>query len=610
MKPKANQSRSSHKKQTQRKVAKPQREAASQTPQQEQTESQATMLGALQRVKSNDYPDVKRSDLAMLQRSFGNTVFRSLMNDYVVQRHSIDEGRQGVGEEEDEIQAKREDGVVQRHTIDEGRQGVGEEDDEIQAKREDGAVQRVAGFGRSRHKPTTQIWGNPQRNTIQRFKGKGVASKSAVGAVKGAVKTPKLDAKGKLDPAIVKAEKEFKAFLGSSYSKKDYVPDTADNFGKFDVTYNPKKRAMQLNMRIKFEFPEDKNKARSMGNLWGLTDSAERMQRKLRQIRYISSFIGQVQSGWSNKFKFQNVRQPQAVWGKLNPVRVNVNVTSVQAKQHYTLRAHTKTVDTAEVQSNATSIVNFYKGDLKAKAAFNPDVAKSEKARLVRNLPKIRFANGSAKVDSKYMKDLQFVGTYLKRMNNPKFKLSIIGRANATGDPKQNMLVSIARAKAVEDKLKSFGASNHTIVATGAGSAGAGRAGSWRKADIIPEVPKGYQNMQDVTLHEFGHMIGLDDEYKRPTEKKKDPVTGKMKTTFVDKRKFTTDYPLVKKMLGDKYAKQNIGIGDGDRASVMDGGSEVRVYHYSTMWKALYETAGQASAPTPKMTWKDWKVIG
>ncbi len=43
----------------------------------------------------------------------------------------------------------------------------------------------------------------------------------------------------------------------------------------------------------------------------------------------------------------------------------------------------------------------------------------------------------------------------------------------------------------------------------------------------------------------------------------------------------------------------------------MESGSEVRVYHYVTLWQALYETAAKAaSQPTPALTFADWKVIG
>jgi hypothetical protein len=73
-------------------------------------------------------------------------------------------------------------------------------------------------------------------------------------------------------------------------------------------------------------------------------------------------------------------------------------------------------------------------------------------------------------------------------------------------------------------------------------------------------------------------------------------------------------------MLGDeaygkgqknKYADEVTKVDPLSSASVMESGNEIRVYHYVTMWQALYDTAAKApKQPAPPFTWKDWKVIG
>ena len=155
----------------------------------------------------------------------------------------------------------------------------------------------------------------------------------------------------------------------------------------------------------------------------------------------------------------------------------------------------------------------------------------------------------------------------------------------------------------MHDKLKAFGVTNHKLSATGVGSTGATAAGSWRKVDFGIGVDKGFSNVQDTTLHEFGHMMGLDDEY----------VTGRA-IQLKHQRKF------VRKMLGDKaygkgqenkYADEVTKVDPLSSASVMESGNEVRVAHYVTLWQALYDTAAKAPLqPVPPFTFKDWKVIG
>jgi hypothetical protein len=43
----------------------------------------------------------------------------------------------------------------------------------------------------------------------------------------------------------------------------------------------------------------------------------------------------------------------------------------------------------------------------------------------------------------------------------------------------------------------------------------------------------------------------------------------------------------------------------------MERGSEVRSYHYVTLWQALYDAAAKgAKQPAPPFTFADWKVNG
>lgn len=560
--------------------------------------SQIEVIDALQRVKSKHYPNIKSSDMLLLQQSMGNRALRQ-----TIQQHSIPEGRRGVGEEEDQIQAQRDPAQVQRHSIPEGRRGFGQEEDVIQAKRE---RPRQSAFGRiANTTPARQLWGNNQTTHIQRKNGKDKGKAAPKGADPKAA--GKVAGKAvKEDPAQVKqAKQEHAAFVGGGpYRFNDYVPDFTENFGKFDAIYNPSGKQFTAKMRVKFTFPDlpvPKGKT--------IFDQINATVVRAIHSAYAASFIGQVHKGWSGKYAFRNIRQPQSVWGTLNPINAKINVTSVKANQHYTMKAYLKKAGTANVSPNpkkGAGTVTLFKGDLDPSTQSftgSKQTAPDEVARLRRNLPKIRFANNATAIDAKYIPDLRYVADYLKRMNRPKFNINVTGHASKTGNEPQNVTLSQGRAKAVHDKLQTFGVTNHKLSMTGVGSMGATAHGSWRKVDFGVTVDKGFSNIQDTTLHEFGHMMGLDDEY----------VTGRPQQ-LKHQRKF------VRKMLGDKaygkgqenkYADEVTKVDPLSSASVMESGNEIRVYHYVTMWQALYDTAAKASKqPATPFTWKDWKVIG
>jgi outer membrane protein OmpA-like peptidoglycan-associated protein len=358
-----------------------------------------------------------------------------------------------------------------------------------------------------------------------------------------------------------------------------------------------------MDIRVRFQFIDDQPKTMFFG-LIPLESEKTRAEREKRHDLYSQAFEQQVVAGWSQQFDFQNIRAPQSVWGKLNPTKVRVNVQDVDrikgggkaGAHHWTIKVKLKSTGIAEV-INASNLVKFYKGDDKASMAFNPSTAKGELKRVRRIAPSpIVFKNEKTEVKSaEAVENLRYFGTYLKRINNPQFKVAIVGHANATGKKDKNLQYSEERAQSVKDKIVAAGVGPHTVTAKGVGDSGATADGSWRKVTIGVDMAKtGWKNFQDVTLHEFGHMIGLDDEYTRKG----------------DSRKFADHYILIKKAFGDKYAQEHSKIPGARTASVMYSGNDVRIHHYVTFWQALYETT-KAKAPAPKerFGFKDWKFV-
>lgn len=390
------------------------------------------------------------------------------------------------------------------------------------------------------------------------------------------------------DAKFFQAKKDFPLFIGGTYKVPDYKPY---NFGRFDVEYNPSGNVVNANMRVKFAFPDDPIPESGIGNLWGWLNAADIAAAKARHDAYINNFKTTIINQWSGRYQFKNVREPQSIWGKLTPVSVKVNIDVVESNQHFLINAYTKKAGTANV--NSAGVATFFKGNDVPKPAFNPGTAQGELTRVRRNTPNpVLFANNDTAVSAADAAKLQFLGTYISRINNPKFDIKIVGHASATGDSAKNLPLSQQRADNVAAALKSGGTGPHNINVSAVGDTGAAKTDDWRKVDITSDIPAAWQNMQDVTAHEFGHMIGLDDEYA------------------AGRGPLAEHHDLVAKAFGKEYADQVAKAGDTDYASVMEGGNDVRIQHYVTFWEGLVKATETAAVPDPKFSYDDWKFIG
>ncbi|MBK9050190.1 MAG: OmpA family protein [Chloroflexi bacterium] len=376
------------------------------------------------------------------------------------------------------------------------------------------------------------------------------------------------------------AKLDFPKFAAATHSFPNF---TIGLNGKFDMDYQPAAQRADATIKVKFAFPDEDLSKMGMGQI---------VSTIISQIERQQKFISQIAAQWSGRYQFKNVREPQSIWGKLNPVDVKVNVIPVTSGQHFTVNLYSKTKGRANVGGGQ---VHMFAGSDVPKPAFNPGTAQGELTRVRRNTPTpILFANNSADVPGDAAAKLQFLGTYLSRIHNPKFDVTIVGHASATGQKTHNEKLSEQRAQNVSAILTGAGAGHHKIQPSGVGQAGADATEQWRKVEITSDTPPGWQNMQDTTAHEFGHMIGLGDEYMGD-----DPT-----------QTLATHHALVAKAFGKDYADQVAKRGDTDYASVMEGGDDVRIQHYVTFWSALAEATQKAALPDPKFGYDDWKFIG
>jgi len=402
------------------------------------------------------------------------------------------------------------------------------------------------------------------------------------------VKTATSKARVKLwDAKYLKAKEDYDKFVaGGAYNYPNF---TKGHNGKFDFSYNPAARSATVDVNVKFSFLSD--------------DKAKGKWTQKDKDSYSKSYMTTVVGQWNKRYTINNSREPQAVWSKLHPVQVQVNVNDMDAgkgtgKLHFRIDVHKKNADfsAGEFANVSGGVTTLYPNHGPPTPAFNPDpghkdVHAGELARVRAISPSpVYFDSYSTALRPSYNGPLTDLATYVKRINAPKFNITVTGHSSIWGDDADNMKRSQERADAVAGKLRSVGVGGHKLATVAKGESGGGWLPRWRKAVIDFALQPGFQNVQDVQSHEFGHQLGLGDEYEGT---------------------LSNHHSLVVKAFGKTYADQ-VAIRGGEwRSSMMGRGSDLRVYHYVTIWSALCETTlTKAKVPDPKFGYDDWKLNG
>lgn len=439
-------------------------------------------------------------------------------------------------------------------------------------------------FGATIHASTGLI--TPGTSTVPKDKDSVELTVKATDAVeKGAHTTGRLKM---WSSVFLQAKEDYPKFLATTYSVANFRPRTGG--GTFDAVYAPATRKLTGTVRMSFAFVDDDPAAKAK---W--SDASKRT--------YVREFIARAQRTWSGQWQFENVRDPRSIWKKLGPVSVAIKAVEDTKSPHFPITVHKKSVTDHVDQAAFTA--DFSGDNTQTKNNPFPGTGPAELAALQAKTPTpILFAAGKADISAADQGTLAFLGTYLHAVRAPKFALTITGHtqqdasavtaAAKTKAARAARTLSQQRASAVKAAIAARGPGAHTLRVVAKGDVGAAPASAWDKVEISSALAPGYVNRYPVSAHEFGHMLGIRDEYPNSTR----PVGAA-----------TGHYALTKDALGQEYA-DTFAKAQTDSEGLMNGGTDVRPHHYVTLWEALAAATASAALPKPPFGEADWKFVG
>lgn len=394
---------------------------------------------------------------------------------------------------------------------------------------------------------------------------------------------------------------DLAAFMSHPYAAKNVHPTTGR--GLFDADYEPLTGAMTVTVRVCFKFKTgnilDSDWLTAMGGWPGLMNTwaaggwtaSDFIWTEDEKKAWAARAIADVQGLWSEQFVFFSQKPG---WESLPPVHVNVVIQEgPEDKSQWVIDVNkwpqAGGLDESMDVPGATDTQSHGRLQEETRDAggvTEPDQEDFTRSTSTRNRygqvdtdnPGIVFFDqGKSDVSAADVADLQKFGATLGAPDIPPFPVVITGHASAEGEEEKNMRLSEARARNVSNEIVKGGAKT-TPTSVGKGEEGATEDPTWRMVEI--DV-KDFKSKQTTVKHEFGHILGLGDEY--PTKDTTPP-------TPPSKRPVGT--PVAHSALAQRLIPGQQPILAHHDESIMSNGEEVRPYHYVTFLEALGNMTG------------------
>ncbi len=391
-------------------------------------------------------------------------------------------------------------------------------------------------------------------------------------------------------------------FRRRTFSALNFRPSAG--YGKFDAYYWPRSSLMAAIVKMNFNFQPAEDTP-PIGTLFAMLRAGQDISvyfwTDAQKRQYERDYVRTVSQQWSFQHTF---RSTKPCWPFTADPHITPRIVADPADAHFNVSVF-KMSSPAGRRTSSFGARNpgtagwqgtgeLDENDVNLETnKLSRDVARSERRRLERAITAataspIQFEHNRAVVRPPYDGRLRSLADALKAKNpsDPAIPIILRGFASAEGRVDRNERLSRERAEAVAAILSGAGVPQSLIIDP-QGPVGAPNDAANRKVELVPDTTfeTSYTgNTFSPAAHEFGHAIGLPDEYVNRTTGN----LGAKQTAFVT-------------------LAQQAGVSPPDRwgdrtSSVMSVGVDVLPRHYLTIWEAL------GSMTTPDITRNEWSI--
>jgi outer membrane protein OmpA-like peptidoglycan-associated protein len=387
---------------------------------------------------------------------------------------------------------------------------------------------------------------------------------------------------------------DLASFMSQTYSLTNHHPSTG--VGLFDAAYNPVAGDLTISLKVCFDFrsgdPADANFVATVGGpAAAAAFTPDQFQWSATEMEtWQSRALGDMEGVWSNRHSFHSTRPG---FEALPTVRVNVDVVPVpiarRDEAHYVVQVFKWPVEPGRSEFINDPAAGATQSTGEFHESGDNGITDPDESHFVRDTgTRARYGDADTANPGQVFFDVsqsalrpadraavQNLGQTLGRADMPPFDVTVTGRASADGQIDANRALSENRAREVSNELVASGAKRQpTIVA--AGEDGATATPDFRRAEI--EIGN-FESDQRTVVHEFGHMIGLDDEYPAADGAASRTVGQEVQHSDLAENLIPGQQPIL------AHHSEN----------VMSNGEVVRPHHYVTFLEALGQMTSSAN---------------
>ncbi len=379
---------------------------------------------------------------------------------------------------------------------------------------------------------------------------------------------------------------KLEELMSTMYFEEDYHPSTG--IGLFDAFYSPADGDLTITVGISFNFLNgDPTNATWVARVGGPAAAAAFTADQFTWtadeiLQWKENAISQITAIWGGRHVFFTQKDCWAA--TLPPVNVGIEILERPAtgddKAHFVTSVTKWPTDPGLTESvtdpsptGDQSTGEFHESG--NNGITNPDVNhfvrgpgfRARYGEATRDNPgTIQFPQNVTEPSAADKARLQTFGRTLGQPYMPPFPITLTAHSSSEGEEDLNLRLSEDRGRAVSNEIVGAGAKRQPTVDP-QGETGAADTPEWRRVDI---AIGDFESDQTTVAHEFGHMIGLDDEYPTADAGAR-PVGTEVGHSALAQRLIPGQQPIV-------------AHHDED---IMSNGEVVRPHHYVTFLEVL-----------------------